>query len=147
MLSAATERNRHLFKARAERKHSSEESNAPPLSCDGINPLYLVAMLVLLNINIATALFSQTQSHALPVAAAFGAVAIAAVGVWGVFKMAMAVAEGTGRTLNSHGASYSATAPASQSPANGLLPMQPDVPSGTLYPPVPAARKVRLEAS
>lgn len=77
--------------------------------------------------------------------AALGAVAVAAVGVWGVFKMAMAVAEGTGRTLNSSGGA--APAPAIVSApylpeANDLLPMQPAVPSGPVYPPSPQHRKV-----
>lgn len=77
--------------------------------------------------------------------AALGAVAVAAVGVWGVFKMAMAVAEGTGRTLNSNvgAAPAAASASAPYSPeASGLLPMQPAVPSGPGYPPSPQHRKV-----
>ena len=77
--------------------------------------------------------------------AALGAVAVAAVGVWGVFKMAMAVAEGTGRTLNSNGSATPAAASVSApySPeANDLLPMQPAVPSGPVYPPSPQHRKV-----
>jgi len=79
--------------------------------------------------------------------AALGAVAVAAVGVWGVFKMAMAVAEGTGRTLNSNNggaavpAATAGAGTASQG-ANGLLPMQPDVPAGPIYPPSPQHRKV-----
>ena len=73
--------------------------------------------------------------------AALGAVAVAAVGVWGVFTMAMAVAEGTGRTLNSR-PSQGVVPASAQSPANDLLPMQPDVPAGPLYPPSPAHRKV-----
>ena len=77
--------------------------------------------------------------------AAVGAVAVAAVGVWGVFKMAMAVAEGTGRTLNSNGgatpAAASQSVPHSSEPTS-LLPMQPAVPSGPVYPPSPQRRKV-----
>lgn len=78
------------------------------------------------------------------VIAALGAVAVAAVGVWGVFKMAMAVAEGTGRTLNSNpgGSAVSAVASDQESEASGLLPMQPAVPSGPVYPPSPQHRKV-----
>lgn len=74
--------------------------------------------------------------------AALGAVAVAAVGVWGVFKMAMAVAEGTGRTLNSNGGAPPAVTNAGASKASGLLPMQPAVPSGPVYPPSPQHRKV-----
>lgn len=77
--------------------------------------------------------------------AALGAVAVAAVGVWGVFKMAMAVAEGTGRTLNSNGGAAPAAASVSapySSEADTLLPMQPAVPSGPVYPPSPQHRKV-----
>ena len=67
--------------------------------------------------------------------------------MWGVFKMAMAVAEGTGRTLNSNNggtAMPAATSGASTTNqgANGLLPMQPDVPAGPIYPPSPQHRKV-----
>lgn len=82
-------------------------------------------------------------------AGALGAVAIAAVGVWGVFKMAMAVAEGTGRTLNSNGSASPAAASVSvpySSEANDLLPMQPAVPSGPVYPPSPQHRKAELQA-
>lgn len=84
-------------------------------------------------------------------AGALGAVAVAAVGVWGVFKMAMAVAEGTGRTLNSNNGGApmpAATAGASTTNqgANGLLPMQPDVPAGPIYPPPPQHRKANLQA-
>lgn len=67
---------------------------------------------------------------------------MAAVGVWGVFKMAMAVAEGTGRTLRPQAAQGVVPAAAAEAPANDLLPMQPDVPAGPLYPPTPAHRKV-----
>lgn len=83
----------------------------------------------------------------MPEFAALGAVAVAAVGVWGVFKMAMAVAEGTGRTLNSNGGAAAPVATVSgtqASEANGLLPMQPAVPSGPVYPPSPQHRKVAL---
>lgn len=76
--------------------------------------------------------------------AALGAVAVAAVGVWGVFKMAMAVAEGTGRTLNSNGGAPPAVTNAGASKASGLLPMQPAVPSGPVYPPSPQHRKVAI---
>ncbi|DBA78158.1 TPA: hypothetical protein ACH3X2_008124 [Trebouxia sp. C0005] len=84
-------------------------------------------------------------------AGALGAVAVAAVGVWGVFKMAMAVAEGTGRTLNSNnsGAAMPAATAVAGTPnqgANGLLPMQPDVPAGPVYPPSPQHRKADLQA-
>lgn len=106
----------------------------------------ITLLLLLQHSHMKAALLSMIQSHAPLFVAAFGAVAIAAVGVWGVFKMAMAVAEGTGRTLNSHGPSIPAPAASSQSAANDLLPMQPDVPSGPVYPPNPAARKVKLEA-
>ncbi|DBB04305.1 hypothetical protein WJX77_002445 [Trebouxia sp. C0004] len=84
-------------------------------------------------------------------AGALGAVAVAAVGVWGVFKMAMAVAEGTGRTLNSNngGAAMPAATAGAGTPsqgADGLLPMQPDVPAGPIYPPSPQHRKADLQA-
>ncbi|KAL3153456.1 hypothetical protein ABBQ38_011789 [Trebouxia sp. C0009 RCD-2024] len=79
-------------------------------------------------------------------AGALGAVAVAAVGVWGVFKMAMAVAEGTGRTLNSNGGAPPAVTNAGASKASGLLPMQPAVPSGPVYPPSPQHRKADLQA-
>lgn len=81
-------------------------------------------------------------------AGAIGAVAVAAVGVWGVFKMAMAVAEGTGRTLNSNAGSVPAAAVASSSGqgASSLLPMQPDVPAGPVYPPTSQYRKAKLQA-
>ena len=79
--------------------------------------------------------------------AALGAVAVAAVGVWGVFKMAMAVAEGTGRTLNSNGGATPAVAHGGASEANELLPMQPAVPSGPVYPPSPQHRKVAFVVS
>lgn len=83
-------------------------------------------------------------------AGALGAVAVAAVGVWGVFKMAMAVAEGTGRTLNSNNGGtvvpVAAMAGTYSQGANGLLPMQPDVPAGPIYPPSPQHRKADLQA-
>lgn len=79
-------------------------------------------------------------------AGALGAVAVAAVGVWGVFKMAMAVAEGTGRTLRPQAAQGVVPGAAAEAPANDLLPMQPDVPAGPLYPPTPAHRKADLQA-
>ncbi len=58
--------------------------------------------------------------------------------------MAMAVAEGTGRTLNSNngGAAMPAATAGANQGANGLLPMQPDVPAGPIYPPSPQHRKV-----
>ncbi len=67
--------------------------------------------------------------------------------MWGVFKMAIAVAEGTGRTLNSNnrGAAMpaaTAVAGTTSQGANGLLPMQPDVPAGPIYPPSPQHRQV-----
>ena len=73
--------------------------------------------------------------------------AVAAVGVWGVFKMAMAVAEGTGRTLNSKASSADAAALVGHTGQgnNALLPMQPDVPAGPVYPPSPQHRKVVLD--
>ena len=69
---------------------------------------------------------------------------MAAVGVWGVFKMAMAVAEGTGRTLNSNanGTNAAAIVGNTGQESNDLLPMQPDVPAGPVYPPSPQHRKV-----
>ena len=63
--------------------------------------------------------FPTTAAACLPAAAAFGAVFIAAVGVWGVFKMAFYVASETGRTLNadkSEAASSSGGAAASAAP-------------------------------
>lgn len=83
-------------------------------------------------------------------AGALGAVAVAAVGVWGVFKMAMAVAEGTGRTLNSNSGGMASPPPAfegtSSQGSSSLLPMQPDVPAGPVYPPSPQHRKADLQA-
>ena len=92
---------------------------------------------------------SSALNKNLAVVSALGAVAVAAVGVWGVFKMAMAVAEGTGRTLNSN---HSSAAPVlvtvsgpQSSEADSLLPMQPAVPSGPVYPPSSQHRKVAEE--
>ena len=60
--------------------------------------------------------------------------------------MAMAVAEGTGRTLNSNNSGTmmpaAAVAGTYSQGTNGLLPMQPDVPAGPMSPPSPQHRKV-----
>ena len=63
---------------------------------------------------------------------------MAAIGVYGVFHMAMKVAEGTGRSLREREMALQAAEQA----ASGLVPMQPDVPQGQL-PPMPAQRRVR----
>ena len=65
---------------------------------------------------------------------------MAAIGVYGVFHMAMKVAEGTGRSLREREMALQA---AEQAASSGLVPMQPDVPQGQL-PPMPAQRRVRL---